>query len=302
MTTTVDPGRVRARLQNIDPYEFEDFVAELWEREGWDTTVSQDSNDMGLDVIAERTGVINQKHAIQAKCYAEGNKVGRPKVQQYYALKEQDTEADAAVVVTTSSFTQTAESWAAEHNVKLVDGNALAEMIERVGAYDLVVQYAPNPERKTASQSSATETTTDTADPLALPDSGADQNDSEQLHSASGENSRSAHSSGQSRLAGVIERSPETYRTWMVRLLGLQVLGLAAVVAGSIGALEGVGVMLWLFSVCATPIVVYADAKNLQIQDAEYQPSQVLWPIATVLFWVLGVGLGAYLLRRRWKL
>jgi restriction endonuclease Mrr len=88
-------------------------------------------------------GTIDQKIAIQAKRYSEGNKVGQPKIQQYYTLKEQDTDAVAAVVVTTSSFTKDARLWANEHNVKLVDGEDLLEMIERLDAHDLVEEYAP---------------------------------------------------------------------------------------------------------------------------------------------------------------
>lgn len=131
---------VRARLQSIDPYQFEHFVGDLWEREGWNTTVSQASNDLGIDVVAEKKGTIDQKLVIQAKRYSEDNKVGRPEVQQYYSLRDQEN-ADAAVVVTTGDFASTAENWAAEHNVKLVDGDDLSEMIARNDAGDLLRKY-----------------------------------------------------------------------------------------------------------------------------------------------------------------
>lgn len=141
-----DGGRagVREVLYDIDPYEFEHFVADLWGRDGWETTVSEEANDRGVDVIAEQHETINHKLSIQAKRYGQDNHVGRPKIQQYYALKEQDTDADAAVVVTTSGFTKGARLWANEHNVKLVNGDDLIEMIERLGAYDLVNEYAPS--------------------------------------------------------------------------------------------------------------------------------------------------------------
>jgi hypothetical protein len=134
---------VRTQLQTIDPYEFEHFVGELWESQGWETEVSQGSNDMGVDVVATKeNGLMDQKAVIQAKRYSDGNKVGRPKIQQYYTLKEQDTDADAAVVVTTSEFTSGAEDWASEHNVKLVDADDLVAIVREEDRYDLVEEYA----------------------------------------------------------------------------------------------------------------------------------------------------------------
>jgi len=144
MTKAESAEDIRTRLQNIDPYDFEDFVADLWEDRGWETTVAQDSNDMGVDVVAQKsTDLVEQKLVIQAKRYSEENKIGRPKIQQYHSLKEQDAAADAAVVVTTSSFSKQAEDWADEHNVKLIDGDDLVEIIEERRRYDLVDQYAP---------------------------------------------------------------------------------------------------------------------------------------------------------------
>ncbi|MFD1588535.1 restriction endonuclease [Halorientalis brevis] len=145
MTEVQSADKLRARMQNIDPYEFEHFVADLWEDRGWTTEVSAGSNDMGVDIEAHKSdGLVDQKLAIQAKRYADGNKVGRPEIQQYYTLKEQDTEADAAVVVTTSSFASTAEDWAREHNVKLVDGEDLVELIDEHDRHDLLDEYAPD--------------------------------------------------------------------------------------------------------------------------------------------------------------
>jgi hypothetical protein len=135
---------LRARLQNIDPYEFEDFVAELWKRRGWDVSVSQDSQDMGVDVVAEKSGgLVGQKQVIQAKRYSQGNTVGRPDIQQYHSLKSQVDGADAVVVVTTSSFTSTAEEWANEHNVKLIDGDDLVELLIENSEQALLDEYAP---------------------------------------------------------------------------------------------------------------------------------------------------------------
>lgn len=138
-------SNAESRLQNIEPYEFEEFVAELWELQGWDTTTTQSSNDRGVDVVAEKEdGIVNQKLAIQAKRYSQGNKIGRDDVQQYYSMKVQDADADAAVVVTTSSFTAPAEKWASEHNIKLVDSTDILDVLEEQNAQSLLDEYAPS--------------------------------------------------------------------------------------------------------------------------------------------------------------
>jgi len=115
-------------------------VARLWELEGWETEVRKQSGDRGVDVVARKDGTIDQNLVIQAKCYDEGNKVGRPAMQQYYSLRDQE-RADAVAVVTTSDFTDGAKAWGLEHNVKMVDGSDILQMLEKHEAGDLVDEF-----------------------------------------------------------------------------------------------------------------------------------------------------------------
>lgn len=148
---------LKPRLQNIDPYDFEAFVADLLGRQGWDTSVTQGSNDMGVDVWASKSdGMVETRMAVQAKRYSAGNKVGRQKVQQYHSLKIQDKSVDQAAIVTTSAFTSGAEDWAAEHNVKLIDGADLVQLINDGGHQDLVNEYAPSLDRSQSDESAET--------------------------------------------------------------------------------------------------------------------------------------------------
>lgn len=258
---------IRTRLQEIDPYEFEDFVAELWQEEGWETTVSQGSNDMGVDVIAEKKGTINQKLAIQAKRYSDGNKVGRPKVQQYHSLKEQDTDADAAVVVTTSSFTDKARLWAHEHNVKLVDGEDLVDMLRKHQRLDLVDEYAP---------------------PLDEIDSGNSMSTSSSETSSSNSTGSSSSSGSTSIGFGIVAGG---LGFWAVTLF-LQFNPEASFTLPVMDVLWGLcGLTLILF-----PIGMFMDASHLHAKDADWKPNRVIWPIAG-LFLVL-VGPLAYALLR----
>lgn len=97
-------GRVEAN--EMTPREYEQYIARLWERKGYETKVTPDSNDRGIDIIATKPG---QKVVIQAKKNSEGNPVSRPTVQKTYAAGVAEG-ADEVVVVTTASFTQPARN------------------------------------------------------------------------------------------------------------------------------------------------------------------------------------------------
>jgi hypothetical protein len=114
------------RLLNQSPSEFEHFVAEVWDSMGWDTQVTTASNDDGIDVIATKSGIHQEKAAIQAKKYAPSNKIGQPDIQQYDTLRRQDSSVDVVVVVTTSEFSKKAKELAERLNVKTVNGSAIA--------------------------------------------------------------------------------------------------------------------------------------------------------------------------------
>lgn len=152
----LDDGELKSALQDMDNYDFEYFVAGLWKEMGWDTEVSQASVDAGIDVIATKERPYHQKKVIQAKRYSESTTVGGPDIQQYSSLKQQVPNADSVIVVTTSSFTNGAESRADELNVKLIGGDDIVAMIRDFDAYDLVDEYLEIDQSGTTSDNSAT--------------------------------------------------------------------------------------------------------------------------------------------------
>jgi hypothetical protein len=143
-----------SRLRDIDEYEFEELVADIWEQNGWETTVTTGSNDGGIDVIAQKSIPYPQKHLLQAKRYAAGNKIGRPDIQQYYSLKNKP-DVDAVAVVTTSSFSSQAEQAAKELNLKLIDSQKLCQIISELNnPQDLLSKYTKVDSQSTESESS----------------------------------------------------------------------------------------------------------------------------------------------------
>ena len=118
---------IHNHLLNLSPSAFERFVAQIWEQMGWNTRVTSASNDDGIDVVATKSGIHQEKAVIQAKRYSPSNKIGQPDIQQYDTLRRQDSSVDVVVVVTTGEFSNKAKNLAEQLNVKIVNGSAIAK-------------------------------------------------------------------------------------------------------------------------------------------------------------------------------
>jgi len=108
----------------FDPYEFEEFVAELWKNDRYTTVVRKGSGDRGIDIEATRGSI---KKLIQVKLYSPGNKIGSKDVRKYATLYQQVPDADDVIIVTSSSFTSEAENLAEDLDVQLVDDDEIAD-------------------------------------------------------------------------------------------------------------------------------------------------------------------------------
>lgn len=139
----MDIGRETAltHLRSINEYEFEHFVADLCEQYGWTTSVTSGSNDRGVDIIVEKNKPFHQKYFLQAKCWSDNNKVGGPDIRQYSSLRRQNTDVDAVVLVTTSTFSRQAKQEGKDLNVKLIDGSALYDILKEAEADNLITEY-----------------------------------------------------------------------------------------------------------------------------------------------------------------
>ena len=135
--------KTRTRLQRIDPYEFEEFIADLWDLQGWRTKVTPASNDGGIDVIASKGLIRKQTWAFQVKRHGPGSKVGTPAVQQYSSLPHQHRTIDRVAIISSNTFTDGAREIAAKLDVTLIDGEELVKRWKRHGSDDLLDKYDP---------------------------------------------------------------------------------------------------------------------------------------------------------------
>jgi restriction system protein len=111
-----------SHVDDLDGYEFEWLVADLYEKKGYSVNVTKLSGDYGVDIIAKKG---NEVLAIQAKRYTD--KVGVKAVQEALAGATY-YKATNAVVVTNSFFTDPAKQLAERIGVKLINKKRLAIM------------------------------------------------------------------------------------------------------------------------------------------------------------------------------
>jgi len=130
--------RFKGTLEGFDPslfvtmyavdaftgYEFEDFLAKLFQTIGYDVQVTKRTGDQGADLFVEKFG---RKTVIQAKNYFEN--VGNASVQQALAAKT-FYSCDHAMVVTNRYFTPSAKELAEAAGVKLIDRKILEDYLE----------------------------------------------------------------------------------------------------------------------------------------------------------------------------
>ena len=140
-----------SQLREMDPYEFEHLIADLWEEMGFQTEVIQQSQDKGIDIRA--TNQLGQKHLIQVKRHGPNSVVGDPKIREYAGLYRQENGVDEVYVVTTNGFTSQARDTADSVGVELVDDERLIEIITQNDTDQILSEHLPDSESESESES-----------------------------------------------------------------------------------------------------------------------------------------------------
>jgi len=115
---------LRAILLNMDPYDFERHIMSFFQKYGlaW---VTKKSNDAGIDGFARHS---NGLIIVQCKRNAPDNSVGRPVVQQFKGVLEENEETWKGFIVTTSHFTKDAKASAIKNDkIVLIDMDILVQ-------------------------------------------------------------------------------------------------------------------------------------------------------------------------------
>ena len=110
-----------------NPTGFERFCADLFRRLGWNAEVTPPVRDGGLDIRLQRG---EYTAIVECKLFARTHHIGRPIVQKLVGANEIE-KAQGMIVVTTSSFSPDAVSYARRVGVELVDGDRLVRLCQK---------------------------------------------------------------------------------------------------------------------------------------------------------------------------
>ncbi|MFC6954929.1 DUF4332 domain-containing protein [Halorubellus litoreus] len=130
-----------SKLRRLSPTAFEEFVAALWEIQGWQTELTPDSHDKGIDVIASQSFPLDLQVHMQVKRFRPESKLNTSDVRSISGLA-MSRDVNVVAIITTSSFTGPAVEFAADFNqIKLIDGNQLTDLIQQLGCERVLDRY-----------------------------------------------------------------------------------------------------------------------------------------------------------------
>jgi hypothetical protein len=113
-------------IAQLSDFEFEAFVATLFESEGWETSLTPRGADEGIDIEMRKT--LDGETAI-VQCKKWSGNVGQPVVRDLYGAMHH-RGCDTGYVVTSSGFTPAAIAFAQGKPICLIGG---AELLGRIG-------------------------------------------------------------------------------------------------------------------------------------------------------------------------
>ncbi len=121
----------RPNLMDLNPYEFENLVANLFNRMGLETKQTRSHRDGGVDAVAfDKRPVLGGKVVIQAKRYK--NTVGVAAVRDLYGTMLNEG-ANKGILVATSGYGPDAFDFAKDKPIELIDGGGLLYLLQQVG-------------------------------------------------------------------------------------------------------------------------------------------------------------------------
>lgn len=127
----------RPNLMDLDPFEFENLVGNLFQRHGLETKLTRSSRDGGVDVVAfDQRPVLGGKVVIQAKRWR--NTVGVAAVRDLYGTMLNEG-ANKGILVTTSGYGPDAFDFAKGKPIELIDGGQLLYLLGECGVVARIV-------------------------------------------------------------------------------------------------------------------------------------------------------------------
>jgi restriction system protein len=115
-----------SQLASLTPEGFEEFVAELFEALGYDVECCGGTGDDGVDILLRRDGQIA---VAQCKYHKSQGVIGSPELRRFLGTIHH-MHGHKGYFVTTRTFSLSAEKFAAQHPIELIDGPRLVQLVE----------------------------------------------------------------------------------------------------------------------------------------------------------------------------
>lgn len=124
--------RNRDTIYKLTSREFEELVAQVFENNGYNVMLTPETRDGGCDILATyEVNGLSFMIIIECKKYGKKNKVGISLVRSLLGVQK-DQNANKGVLVTSSTFTRGAVSFAKKQNklIDLIDIDELLRMMK----------------------------------------------------------------------------------------------------------------------------------------------------------------------------
>lgn len=128
-------------VQTLDEQRFTTLVADIWEAQGWSTTVFSATTDVVYDIVAighEPT----ESRMLLWTVHADGGVVDVTTVERCATARDSSKGADEATLVTTGTLTQKARSRAEALDVSVIEADRLVEILREEGLEDHLLKLA----------------------------------------------------------------------------------------------------------------------------------------------------------------
>ncbi|MBL7100949.1 MAG: restriction endonuclease [Nanoarchaeota archaeon] len=112
---------------DLSPYKFEEFIAKLFRKMGYDAKKTVSTGDYGADIIAKKG---DETIIIEVKKYSKGNNITPKEVQRTLGAMWKH-KAEKAIFITTSDFSVRAKEVEKEGPIELWDKKTLHKMVRK---------------------------------------------------------------------------------------------------------------------------------------------------------------------------
>jgi len=135
---------LRAQLRELDDGEFTQLVADLWEAQGWSTTVFSATKQVVYDIVAMRDEPEEQRLLLWTEHRPADEQLGPRAVERCATARDSSQGAESATLITNALPRTAAKQRAEGLDVTVIDGQDLVELLRFEGFQDRLDRDAPN--------------------------------------------------------------------------------------------------------------------------------------------------------------